>query len=61
MQLLCMVNASPTLVYRVGPNGHAKAVEHPDGSVWMEFTVMGVAFRWPANRFAIEAGGYVWG
>ena len=33
-------------------------VEHPDGSVWMEVEAVGMKIRWPANRRAMETGGY---
>lgn len=42
------------------PGGYGVPVEHPDGSVWMEVQVCGIAVRWPAVKYAKEDGGYVW-
>jgi len=59
MRVLCAAMEARHLVYT--PGGlPAKPVEHPDGSVWMELQLMGVAIRWPGNRYATESG-YVWG
>jgi hypothetical protein len=35
-----------------------KVVEMADGSVWMECKVMGIAVRWPANRYAMPDGSW---
>jgi hypothetical protein len=37
-----------------------KPVEHPDGSMYMHMEVMGMNIRWPANRIAMQNGGYLW-
>lgn len=37
-----------------------KAIEHPDGSVWMQAEVYGMKVRWPAKKLARPDGGYVW-
>ena len=37
---------------------YCNPVEHPDGSVWMEVEAVGMKIRWPANRRAMETGGY---
>lgn len=37
-----------------------RPVEHPDGSVWMEVTIIGIAVRWPASKKAVQSGGFIW-
>ena len=46
------------IIYSELRSPHYKPVEHPDGSVWMEVEVAGMKIRWPANRRAMETGGY---
>lgn len=52
--------AAANLLYTV-PSRHYKPVEHPDGSIWMEAEFAGMRIHWPANRYATQAGGYVYG
>lgn len=52
--------SSGNLVYRAGENASCKTVEHPDGSVWMQFTYMNLDIRFPAKKYATEDG-YIWG
>lgn len=62
MRFLSAINASGMPLYRAGgSDAHAKPVEHPDGSVWMEAEFAGIKIHWPANRIAVKAGGYVYG
>ncbi len=35
-----------------------RVVEMADGSAWMECKVMGIAVRWPANRYARPDGSW---
>lgn len=37
---------------------YGKPVADPNGSVWMEAEFAGMKIRWPANRRAMETGGY---
>ncbi len=60
MRLLAAIDATGAMIYTV-PGATAKPVEHPDGSIWMEVQFAGMKIHWPANRFAIQAGGYVYG
>lgn len=59
MRLLTAINAAGVIY--TAPNPHYKPVEHPDGSIWMEAEFAGMKIHWPANRYAKEAGGYVYG
>lgn len=59
MRFLSAVAASG-IIY-VAPSQHYKPVEHPDGSIWMEAEFAGMKIHWPANRYATQAGGYVYG
>lgn len=60
MRLLVLVGRH-NHTWVAGPNGTCNPVEHPNGSVWMEFDLMGIKFRFPANQYAVENGSYVWG
>lgn len=40
------------------PTDFLKEVMHPDGSVYMEFELVGAKIRYPANRQAMEDGSY---
>lgn len=60
MRLVHELHQKACLVLRPGSASLGKPVEHPDGSVWMEVEVYGLKIRWPGNRYAMEAGGYVW-
>ena len=51
---------SGMMVYKM-PDAAYKPVEHPDGSMWMQAEFAGMKIHWPANRYATQAGGYVWG
>lgn len=42
----------------VGSPDLGHVVEMADGSAWMELKVMGIAVRWPANRWARPDGGW---
>ena len=57
MRLLSTLKQEST-IYRESWPLHAKPVEHPNGSVWMEVEAAGMKIRWPANRRAMETGGY---
>ena len=46
------------IIYRESWPPHGKPIEHPNGSVWMEVEAVGMKIRWPANRCAMETGGY---
>ena len=46
------------IIYSESGPPHGKPIEHPNGSVWMEAEVAGIKIRWPANRRAMETGGY---
>lgn len=59
MCLLSAINQA-AMIY-TAPNAAYKPVEHPDGSIWMEVEFAGMKIHWPANRYATEAGGYVYG
>jgi len=58
-----------SLIYEMGGPSHfvidhgkqgPTVVEHPDGSVWIECKVIGTKVRWPAQRLALEDGGFKW-
>lgn len=46
------------IIYHDSLSPYGKPIEHPDGSVWMEVEAVGMKIRWPANRRAMETGGY---
>ncbi len=54
MRLLGVVHKH-LLVYMPKP---PEPIHHPDGSVYMEVEVVGIKVRWPANRIALQSGGY---
>lgn len=60
MRLLSAIRDAPGMIYTV-PSQYYKPIEHPDGSVWMEAEFAGMKIHWPANRYATQAGGYVYG
>lgn len=59
IRFLQAINAAA--IRYTAPNQHSKPVEHPDGSIWMGAEFAGMKIHWPANRYAMEAGGYVYG
>ena len=46
------------IIYSAARHPYVKPVEHPNGAVWMEVEAVGMKIRWPANRRAMETGGY---
>ena len=46
------------IIYSESWPPHGNPIEHPNGSVWMEVEAVGMKIRWPANRRAMETGGY---
>ena len=60
MRFLSAIRDSGMLIYQI-PDQAYKLVEHPDGSMWMQAEFAGMKIHWPANRYATQAGGYVWG
>lgn len=60
MRLLSAIRDCGVMIYSA-PDRNYKPVEHPDGSIWMEAEFAGMKIHWPANRWAMEAGGYVYG
>ena len=46
------------IIYRVPRSPYGKPVADPNGAVWMEAEFAGMKIRWPANRRAMETGGY---
>ena len=46
------------IIYHDSLPPYGKPVTHPDGAVWMEAEFAGMKIRWPANRRAMETGGY---
>jgi hypothetical protein len=60
MRFLSALRDSGMMVY-TAPHYAYKPVEHPDGSIWMEAEFAGMKIHWPANRYATQAGGYVYG
>ena len=47
-----------TWVASMKPPDQGCVVEMSDGSAWMECRVMGIAVRWPANRYAMPDGSW---
>jgi hypothetical protein len=60
MRFLSAIRDSGMMFYKM-PDAAYKTVEHPDGSMWMQAEFAGMKIHWPANRYATQAGGYVWG
>ena len=60
MKFLSKIRDSGMMLYQI-PDRAYKPGEHPDGSMWMEAEFAGMKIHWPANRYATQAGGYVWG
>lgn len=60
MRFLSAIRDAPGMMYTV-PSQHYKPIEHPDGSIWMQAEFAGMKIHWPANRYATQAGGYVYG
>ena len=46
------------IIYCDSRSPYGNRVTHPNGAVWMEFEAVGMKIRWPANRRAMETGGY---
>ena len=59
MRFLAAVRQQDFMIYTM-PDDKVKPIEHPDGSVWMEVSLYAMKVRWPANRVAMESGGYIW-
>lgn len=58
MRFLCAIRQSRTWVVSIGSPDLGRVVEMADGSAWMECEVMGIAVRWPANRYAMPDGSW---
>ena len=60
MRLLSYLRDSSTWSMVVGDPRFGKPVEMADGSVYMEMNIMGMAVRWPANRYALPDGSWAY-
>jgi hypothetical protein len=58
MRFLGALRQKDIWVTTVGDPNLGKPIEMADGSVWMECQVMGIAVRWPANRWATPDGSW---
>ena len=61
MRLISYMRDNSTWSYPLGDIGLGKPVEMADGSVYMEMNIMGMAVRWPANRYALPDGSWTHG
>jgi hypothetical protein len=58
MRFLGAIRQQDLCVIQIGSDRLGKPIEMSDGSVWMECQVMGIAVRWPANRYATPDGSW---
>jgi hypothetical protein len=58
IRFLSAIRQSDTWTAVVGSSQLGSPVEMADGSIWMECKVMGIAVRWPANRYAAPDGSW---
>lgn len=60
-KFLCEIRRNPRWFVMTGDQLLGKTIEMADGSMWMEFSVIGISVRWPANRIATPDGSWSWG
>ncbi len=58
-KLMHLVSQTDIITVRF-PSQAYRPVEHPDGSTWIEYNLMGTLFRWPATKRALTGGSFVW-
>lgn len=61
IRFLNAVNQSCIYPLNLGDSRLGKEIKMADGSVWMGIEVMGIAIRWPANKYARKDGSYIYG
>lgn len=61
VRLMSALHQRRFMTFQAGdPRSAGRPIEHPDGSCFMECEIYGIKVRWPAVKFALKNGGYVW-